>query len=482
MTVEDSIAASNLAGLMGTWHRDGSPAYEALATRLRSLILSGGLPIRIRLPSERALAAALAVSRTTTTGAYYVLREEGFLESRRGSGSRIALPTGGTREREFGRPPRGAEAAPAIDLTVAALPAPALMTEAVAAATRDLVTYLGGSGYDPAGIAPLRRAIARDYEARGVPTGEEQIVVTSGAQHGWRLALDALAGPGDAILVESPTYPNAIHALRTSRARVVSMPLRADGWDLETFDALLRRDVPRLAYLVPDFQNPTGLLMPQEDRAAILASAARGGTHVVVDETFAALDLEPGGRMPPPMAAFATDASVISVGSMSKSFWGGLRIGWVRCSAPLARRLTSARAGLDLASPILDQLVSLRLLRSSGEILRERRALVRLRRETLVGTLRRELAHWRFRVPRGGLCLWVDVGTPDAEALADAAAADGVAIIPGPVFSADGGLDRWIRLPFTRPPDELETAVTRLRASEHRIAAGARRVAERAIA
>jgi DNA-binding transcriptional MocR family regulator len=150
-------------------------------------------------------------------------------------------------------------------------------------------------------------------------------------------------------------------------------------------------------------------------------------------------------------------------------------VGWIRCGAPLARRLARARAGIDLATPVLEQLVATHLLRASEAVLAERRALLTERRKALVSALERVLPAWRFTEPRGGLCLWAELERPEAEALADAAAAEGVRIIPGPVFSVDRTLDRRVRLPFTQPPGALDDAVVRLAAAERRLRLGARR-------
>src|SRR5439155_2957610 len=178
--------------------------------------------------------------------------------------------------------------------------------------------------------------------------------------------------------------------------------------------------------------------------------------------TFAQLDLEPWRARPDPVARADRDGVVMSVGSMSKAFWGGLRIGWIRCAAPLARRLARSRAGLDLATPVMEQLVAEHLLSMSDTVLAERRDLLTARRDALVAALRTDLPRWRFTVPRGGLCLWAELDRPDAELLARAAASEGVRIVPGPVFGVDGSLDRFVRLPFTQPPDVLRDAVRRL--------------------
>jgi DNA-binding transcriptional MocR family regulator len=479
MSTELRVSGAHLARLLGSCHprhRPG-PAYEALAAALRTLILDGRLSLRVRLPSERELAVALGVSRTTTTAAYDLLRGEGYVESRRGSGSRVALPTTGALDREVTTP--GIDVSPSeppdINMTFAALPAPGAMMDAIASATRDLAGHLGSSGYDPVGLRGLRRAVAEQYAERGVPTAEDQIVITSGAQHALALLLDVLVVGGDPVLVEVPSYPNALEAVRRAGARFVATPIGRRGWDLEHVETRFAQAGPRVAYLIPDFHNPTGFLMTDEQRAAVVAAAERAGTHLVVDETFARLDLEQHRPMAKPMAAHDPDGRVITIGSMSKAYWGGLRVGWIRCVPPLARRLAQARAAIDLASPVLDQLVAQHLLAATDQVLAERRALLTERRDALVAGLRRELPAWRFAVPRGGLCLWVELDAGDAEALTEAAAAEGVRLIPGSTFSVARTLDRFVRLPFTQPVDVLEEAVTRLASAARRLELGAAR-------
>src|SRR5262249_45918142 len=138
----------DVAAVLDGWGRSG-PGYLGLAHAMRSAILDGRLPLRARLPSERSLARSLGVSRTTTTAAYDVLRSEGFVESRRGSGTRTALPTGGSAGAEVAPRVIAPEPFDGIDLTTASLPAPSAMVEAVAQAARDLPSHLGGHGYDP---------------------------------------------------------------------------------------------------------------------------------------------------------------------------------------------------------------------------------------------------------------------------------------------------------------------------------------------
>jgi DNA-binding transcriptional MocR family regulator len=445
------------------------PYYAALARTVRELVLDGRLPLRVRLPAERDLAAALGVSRTTVTTAYDALRAEGFIESRQGAGSWTALPPGGMPPPGAALPGRFGAAhswldADAIDLGCAAPGAPAALDEAVAAAVAELPRYASGPGYEAGGLASLRETIAARYTTRGLPTRPDQIVVTGGAQHALALLLQTLADPGDAMLVERPTYPHALEAFRRHGCRLIPVGVNG-GWDIELIASSLRQAAVRLAYVIPDFQNPTGLLMSDADRAALVFAARAADAFLIADETFAELAIDDPATTVPPLAAFDPGGRVISVGSASKLAWGGLRIGWIRTTPPLARRLVVARGAVDIASPVLDQLVVRELLVRVEEVRAERARELGERRDALTTALRELLPDWEFTSPAGGMSLWPRLPAPVATPLAEAAARQGVRIVPGPVFGVDGVLEDFVRLPFVLPPDVLRTAVTRLAAA-----------------
>src|SRR4051812_48680357 len=257
MNADRGLSGPHLARLLGAWRASG-PAYASLARAIRLLVLDGRLPLRTRLPGERELAEALGVSRTTATAAYASLREEGFLASRRGAGSWTQLPADAGVAIERG--PAGEDV---IDLSCAASAAPdGDLHAALAAATAELPRHLPGPGYDAAGLPVLRAAIAAHLTARGTPTAAEQVLVTAGALQGLTLLLLTFAGPGDRVLADDPTYAAALDAIRAVGARPVPVPLLADAWDLEMVGATLRQAAPRLAYIIPDFHNPTGLSLP----------------------------------------------------------------------------------------------------------------------------------------------------------------------------------------------------------------------------
>lgn len=450
-----SIAPSRLVELVGVFDR--APAYVGLADALTLLIGDGRIALDVRLPSERDLALALGVSRTTVTRAYASLVESGFAVAIRGAGTFTRVPGGRSRAYDQALTPSPDESL--IDLTCAAATAPPGIAEAYASAVAELPAYLGGHGYFPVGLPALQAAIAATYDARGLATRPEQIMVTSGALGAAAIVARALVAPRDRVLVESPTYPNGADALRRAGARFVAVPVEPDGWDLDEIAATVRASRPASAYLLVDFQNPTGLVMAAEDRRRLGRALTRAETMPIIDEAHQALALD-GQEMPPPFAAFAP--RTVTLGSASKAFWGGLRIGWVRApDQQTMDRLVQARLGLDLGAPLVEQLALVHLL-AAPEARMAHLARLRVQREALAAALRRRLPAWEFRVPSGGMCLWCRLPAPLATSLAAAAERAGVAIAPGPMFGVEGGLDRFVRIPWTRSGAELEVAVDAL--------------------
>ena len=460
IATDRAINGPHLARLLGAW-RSSDTAYSALAGAIRLLVLDGRLPLRTRLPGERELAIALGVSRTTATAAYDALRDQGFLVSRRGSGSWTGLPadrlSAPTRLE-----PRGSETL--IDLSFAAPAAPAgALHHALSAATVQLPRHLPASGYDVLGLEVLRAAIAAHLTRRGVATAPEQVLVTAGAQHALMLLLHLLAGPGDRVLVEHPTYPNALEAIRAVGARPVPVALSADGWDLEMHAATLRQAAPRMSYVIPDNQNPTGLTLPDSDRAALVEQARSTRSLLVVDETMAEIRLDDDAPGNAPMAGYdPAGDTVVAIGSMSKAFWAGLRIGWIRASPTLVRQLALVRATIDLCSPVVEQLMAAELLADPDAVLLPQRDALRARRDALAAALGAALPGWNFRLPAGGLSLWAELDAPASSTLAAVAERHGVRLAAGPRFGVDGAFERFLRLPYTLPEQQLSDAVERL--------------------
>jgi DNA-binding transcriptional MocR family regulator len=452
-----SIGTASLVRQLGDWRGAGRGAgYRRLADALRLLILDGRLPLGARLPGERELASALDVSRTTTSAAYALLRDELYLASRQGSGSitRVPGPQAPRPDRD-GREPGG----DMVDFAVAAPAGGETVHPAYRRALEMLPPYLAASGLEPLGIAPLRLAVAEHYRRRGCPTAPEQVMVTNGALHGFALLLKLLTGPGDRVVIDHPTYPHAIDAVQQAGCRPVPVGLHGGGWDVEALEAAIRQTAPRLAYLIADFHNPTGLCMDAATRARIAELGARTRTTIVVDETLAEMWLD--APPPPPLSCHDGAGQVVALGSTGKAYWGGLRIGWIRAGEAVIEALVRVRPTLDLGSPVLEQLATTLLL--DGESgLDARRERLRGQRRALLELVARHFPDWRVSAPSGGLSLWAELPEPIGAPLAAAAESYGLRIAAGPRFGVDGAFARFVRLPYTLPEAELERGIERL--------------------
>lgn len=453
--IAQRVSARRLHQLLGQWRGDGH-SYHELSESIVLLVRDGGLPAGSALPAERPLAEELGVSRTTVAAAYQQLREAGAAVSRRGSGTVIRAP----RSSET-----GAWAEPneeSLDLTRASpgpwggLPA---LSQRALAEHSDVFQL---DGYDTIGRPELRAALAERYTARGLPTDPGQIMVTLGAQHAIYLIARTILRRGDRSLVESPSYPHAREALAAAGGPVAELPVHGRGYDAASMLSIAAQSAAHLAYLIPDHQNPTGLSMPGELRAELIGALASRGSYIVVDETTAELTLG-GARTIRPFAAFADHAhqrdQILTVGSLGKTVWGGLRIGWIRASSALIAQLEAARRIGDLGTGAWEQVLAQLALERYDEILVERSGELTASHRVLVEAVATQLPDWELSRAGGGVAVWADLGVPESTRLSRAAARLGLRIPPGPRYGSPGVFERFVRLPFTAPPAQLDRAI-----------------------
>lgn len=475
MAVQDPprrIGAAALSHLLDGWAETGGPYYESIAERLRDLIALGELPAGTRLPSERELSRRLALSRTTVVAAYDRLRDEGHLRSRRGSGtwvpgappdsaSHIDLSEGTARLQPFLA--TGAQAR-TVDLATAALPGTPEVTDAALSPDREtLARLVAGDGYQPLGLDELREAIAVWHTERGLPTTRAQILVTTGAQQALDLAFRSLLQPGDGVVVEDPTFRGAILSLHTHGADVIGVPSGPDGIDLEALEGVLATRRVSLIYVIATAHNPTGSVLSTPSRRRLVNAARRAGVPILEDAAIAELIHEPPA--PRPLAAFADDgqdAPVLTVSSLSKSLWGGLRVGWLRGPEPLIAHVGHVKGAADIGSAMPSQLIALTLLERYDDIVTRRRSLLRDRLDRLERLVGEALPDWSWTSPKAGSSLWVQLPGGEASRFAEVARRAGVRVIPGPIFSPDEGQDDRLRLPFVARGGELSAGVSRL--------------------
>jgi DNA-binding transcriptional MocR family regulator len=442
---------------LGPWRTRPGPLAGALADAVQDAVLEGRIPVGIRLPSEREIARVLQVSRGTVTVALDRLRDGGWVITRQGSGSTIRLPpdlTGRTA------PLSADQGGAVLDLRAAVTAAPhqACLAAMDRARSRFAATLLD-DGAVRGGMMCLRDAVAARYTAAGLATRPEQVLITSGARAAAWLLIDCLHDRRRPVVAENPSYPGVLALLRRRRARVVTIPVTGQGWDEDRLRDAVLSQRPGMAYLMPDFHNPAGSVMPARLRAEVSALADSTDLIVVADETMRDLDL----RDPPRPLPHLAGPNVISIGSASKLFWGGLRIGWIRStSARIAELQLSPLAAL-VSPPPLDQLIAAELLADERHILPARRTQLRAQRDHLARLLQEE-QHWSFRLPPGGLSLWLRLHRLTGLDLAHRAQAHGLLIAPGQWFSPNDTLVHHVRLPFTATQDTLTKAVAILRA------------------
>jgi DNA-binding transcriptional MocR family regulator len=239
---------------------------------------------------------------------------------------------------------------------------------------------------------------------------------------------------------------------------MIPVPIDSDGISLDALRRALRSTVPELIYVVPTFHNPTGGVLPAESRRELADLASSHGTILVEDLTpYLGRD-----GVPPPVGAFGRGDRVITIGSLSKGGWGGLRIGWIRADRQLLRRITAVKTILDLGSSVLSQAVAVHVIERADEFgARAERESTR-RRDAALAAFAELLPDWQVSRPRGGLSLWVRLPHGDAAAFTREAADHRVLVRPGPVASPQGGFGDYLRIAVGESPERLRTGIGRL--------------------
>jgi len=447
----------NLIELLGNWQRFHKTRSRALGAAIEALILEGELPLGTAMPAERFFATQLGVSRTLVISAYAMLREAGWLASRQGSGTRIAKSPPGhvaaTRRRKTMRNPVAAriDANDAvIDLSVAcAVPDAAWLT--LSPAVRGAV--LTEHPYQPQGLLALRQRIASRLHHQGIPSEPSQILVTNGAQQAIALVTARYASEGRRVLVEQPTYFGAIDCLRAAGARLIPVNIsqggnaaRSERGPRAMIDAVASGGAD-LAYVCPTNQNPTGLTWTASERRDLARAAARSGTLVVVDDSLSELGFHP---VPPSPSHYCPHAPIVTINGLSKTLWGGLRIGWLRADDAIVSALAKDRLTQDLGGGTLSSAIACDLLDDYEKLLSGRCFALQRQRDACVAVLRQKLPQWQFVVPDGGMFLWVHVPGVDADSFARHALTFGVKITSGSAMMVQGAASEHLRISYAQ--------------------------------
>ena len=326
------------------------------------------------------------------------------------------------------------------------------------------------------GYRPLLDAITGIMRQRGISTAIEDLLITTGSQQGLDLVTRVLIDPGDVILVELPTYVGAISAFRNLQASLVGVPQEADGIDLDALDATwerLRREGRRVKflYVVPNFQNPTGLLIGLDKRHRLLEWAERRDVLIVEDDPYRELYFEDSASEADvrPIKADDTTGRVVYLSSFSKTLAPGFRVAWIAAPPEIAAKLEMAKQAEDLLTGSLDQRMIYEacrrgVLERQLPILRQHYA---RKRDVMEVALQRELRGATWPKPKGGFFLWVTLPAAiDASRMIYRAIEQGVIYVTGDAFYVNGEGRNMLRLSFSAPTHErIEAGVTRLAAT-----------------
>jgi DNA-binding transcriptional MocR family regulator len=450
---------SPVVAALGPWASSGHGTLaQRLAHGLRQAIDAGLIADGTPLPSERAFAATLAVSRSTVTSALDELRADGRLVSRQGSGTVVR----GRREPEVGggRIAEHFAGVAGIDLATGNPPDPSHLPTI----TVDIASLMSGGdgpGVQPLGLAKLRTAIAARETETGPFTDAEQIHVTGGAHQAISIIAGSLMGPGDVLATEDPTYPGIFDIADVLGVRVTGIDGDAAGLRPESLQRTLAAERPALLYVQTGPHNPTGRV-PSPARLRALADVLdeHGSTTVLEDTALA--DLTFTGRVRPELAGLCRRATVVSVRSLSKVAWGGLRIGWLRAPSPVVERTMHRRLAGDLGTSVPSQLFALALLDHLDDIAAHRRRVLRDGLDRALERLARSLPEWRVTPPLGGSVLWAELPVTDSGPYVQLARRHGVHVLPGSISRPERGDSAFVRICVDRSPEVVDAGVQRL--------------------
>ena len=468
---------TGIGKFLGLWTQEKGPLYHRLAIALRQAIETTTLAAYTRLPAERLLAQELGISRNTVVAAYQELEADGWVERRHGSGTWIC-PLTRQRSTQSRNEQTSllahstvydaflAEQVEQIDLATGAVAWPqGIPLQPYLPQADDLAPLVREYGYVPQGFLPLRQAIARYFIQRSVPTTADQILVTSGAQQAIQLLAACFLQRGDSVYMETPTFYGMLDIFRALGLRCSTIAVNQDGLHIQQLRQHIASNAANWLFIQPTLHNPTGTELAMILRQNLIQMAMEHGVTVVEDLTMA--DLRWANPPLAPLAALAPKGPIISIGSLSKSVWGGMRIGWMRAPAEIIARLARFKSVQDLGSSILPQVMAVTLLNDLDTFLAQRLQELRKRQLCMETYLTQHLPDWQWHHPDGGLFLWVQLPTGNARDFAQEALRHDVLITHGPMLSVNDEYTRHIRLSYICEPDELLIGLTRLEQAWH---------------
>ncbi|NVO13526.1 MAG: PLP-dependent aminotransferase family protein [Rhodoplanes sp.] len=457
---------------------DGPARFAQIRDQIRDLVARGVLAPGMRLPPVRGLAAQLGVNPVTVARAYRELAEARVLEGRHGGGSFVTATAAGETDgpTETDTRPLLAERlselgrAPGVIAFTANYPA---VDDAIRRDFRKSLTAVARDRLDdclrydpPLGRPSLRHQIGAYLTRQGLTTDPDNILITAGGQQAIDLAVRALLGPGDPVVIEQPAYHGVIGALRGVRAAIVEVPLHNDGIDLDACEAAIVRRRAKLICVNPTFQNPTGITTSAQKRADLLALARRYGAVVLEDDHSPELRFR-GTAVPALRALASPDDPVLYARGFGKTLLPGVRLGCLVFPEALRRRLLGAKACADLhTNGVMQEAMAdfLQKQSCSGALDRMRRTYGLRQQRIYDGLVRGMPDGTLISRPEGGLSLWLTLPEgADVAELYFRAVHRGVAFVSGEVFHASRPRSRSLRISFgLNTPEEIDEGVVRL--------------------
>lgn len=457
------MSGPDVIALLEGWQAAGhGPLGRRLAHALRTLIEGGVLPPGHRLPPERSLAGRLAVGRTTVTQALDELRAEGRLVSRQGSGTFVA---GAPAAAEVGtRIAEHLASGAGIDLAKGDAPDLSHLPD-ISLDMWQLNATCGGAAVNVAGLPSTREAIAELYRrgevtGRPRPTTPDQIHVTAGSHQATYLLVSMLAGRGTSVAVAACTYAGIFDIIDACEARATSVRMDAAGIIPEALDVVLRRDRPAALYFQAGPQVPTGRTTPTARVRALASVLDEHHATVIEDTTVAPVTFD--RRTPAMLADHCKTATVVSTGSLSKTCWSGLRVGWLRAPAAMTAASALRHLASDLGASVPSQLLAMQLLPSLPSIAAERCRRLARSVDDALAELRTSIPESTVQRPDGGSILWVRLPLDDVSPLIDAARRRGVRVAPGSIHFSDKAPGPFLRIDVDRAAQTVREGLIRL--------------------
>jgi len=471
-----------------TLDRDAEePIYKQLIRTIRMQIESGTLTAGMRLPASRDLAQTLGISRISVVNAYSELRAEGYLSAHAGRGTFVARDNTNAEQpaqtvnnvntttentapdhslRDMMRMGRKSGV---ISFSQASPPMEFFPMQNLREAINTVLDRDGSRALNyevPEGYGPLRAAV-RDYvSALGIRCSPSNVLITGGTQQALDLVIQALLSEGDTLVTENPTYIGMLDIARARRVQLHGIPTDEDGIRLDHLENYLLDNNPRLIYVMPTFQNPTGHVMPLHRRRQLINLANEHGVPVLEDAVYHEFRFEE--EPVPPLKALDEKGIVIHASGFTKMLLPGMRIGYLITTSGHYQRLVRVKQAADISTSALNQRVIHMMLERgvlAGQIERNNRELQRRRDAALAAAATYFPPGTRWNVPVGGLCIWAELPDhgPTAAELYVSAVQQGVAYAIGNVFYTNGEGNYRIRVNYgSHPPERIEEGFKRL--------------------